>query len=79
MPNTFPPYSPKNPIPFPTWAKHRNETWTYAGWIKNPPDTASKTSFKEMVEIACKSDHREKREVDIYPWGATEFVQKEEQ
>lgn len=69
----FQPYSESNWIPFPTWAKRRDDSWVYVGWIKNPSRCG--TSFEDLVKRARRSNH-DKREVDVYSQGATCYYQK---
>ena len=59
------PYSTSNFISFPAWAKRRDDSWDYTGWILHPP--GCDLSFEDRIKRALRSDHGEKREADIYP------------
>ncbi len=62
-------------IPFPEWATRRTAAWHYTGWIqRNPP----RMTFEELCKRAVVSYHGRVREIDLYPEGATMWIEEEQ-
>ncbi len=66
-----------NGIPFPGFAKERDNNWRYVGWIENTVHPEWDKTYDVYLEAAVISRNGELREVDVYPEGAVCWVKKE--